>query len=563
MDCPPAGFGGRAAGRLAVNDVTRHDTGEDGRPSAQRFDEAFDVVVVGYGFAGAIAAVEAHDAGARVLLIEKMPFPGGISILSGGAVRCAFDAAEAFEYLKATNAGTTPDDVLRALAEGMAAAEDQVNALAERVGARINNKGAGALADLPGRKGGNYPFPGWKTFYNTKIDEVPNFDRYATYPRVRARPGAPGPLLFRVVEQNVSLRDIAVRLSTPAVRLIHDPGSGVQGVAVDTGRGRRAIKARCGVVLACGGFEGDVEMQRQFWQTKPVLTAATRGNTGDGIRMAQACGAALWHMWHFHGSYAYRHPDPDFPFALRVKRLPDWNPLYKDEMQVKMVWIIVDERGRRYMNECPPYMQDTTHRPMEMFDPETMSYPRIPSYLICDENGRKLYPLGDPRSNDPDYAYDWSDDNTKEIGNGILHQAGSIRGLAEKMEIDPDRLEATVGRWNEMCAQGRDDEFGRPPGTMMPIDTPPFVVGKVWPTVSNTQGGPVHNARQQVIDTWGEPIRRLYSAGELGSSFGHLYLSGGNVAECFVTGRIAGREVAALAAWDSNMAVGASIGEAK
>jgi hypothetical protein len=120
--------------------------------------------------------------------------------------------------------------------------------------------------------------------------------------------------------------------------------------------------------------------------------------------MAQACGAALWHMWLFHGAYAFRHPDPDFPFALRVKRLPDWNPLYKDEMKVKMAWIVVDQRGRRYMNECPPYMQDTSHRPMEMFDPETMSYPRIPSFLITDENGRKLYPLGDPRSNDPDYA---------------------------------------------------------------------------------------------------------------------------------------------------------------
>ena len=195
-------------------------------------------------------------------------------------------------------------------------------------------------------------------------------------------------------------------------------------------------------------------MQRQYWQTKPVLTAATRGNTGDGIRMAQACGAALWHMWLFHGAYAFRHPDPDFPFALRVKRLPDWNPLYKDEMKVKMVWIVVDQRGRRYMNECPPYMQDTSHRPMEMFDPETMSYPRIPSFLIADENGRKLYPLGDPRSNDPDYAYDWSDDNRKEIELGILQQANSIEGLAKLICVDAecsrqdDRpLERTLRRW--------------------------------------------------------------------------------------------------------------------
>jgi len=65
-----------------------------------RFAESFDVIVVGYGYAGAIAAIEASDAGARVLLLEKMPHAGGISIMSGGAVRSAFDGDKAFQYLK-------------------------------------------------------------------------------------------------------------------------------------------------------------------------------------------------------------------------------------------------------------------------------------------------------------------------------------------------------------------------------------------------------------------------------------------------------------------------------
>jgi predicted oxidoreductase len=67
--------------------------------------------------------------------------------------------------------------------------------------------------------------------------------------------------------------------------------------------------------------------------------------------------------------------------------------------------------------------------------------------------------------------------------------------------------------------------------------------------VSNTQGGPVHNARQQVINAEGQPICRLYAVGELGSAFGHLYMSGSNIAECFVTGEVAGREAASLRAW--------------
>jgi succinate dehydrogenase/fumarate reductase flavoprotein subunit len=81
---------------------------------------------------------------------------------------------------------------------------------------------------------------------------------------------------------------------------------------------------------------------------------------------------------------------------------------------------------------------------------------------------------------------------------------------------------------------------------MMPLDTPPYYAGAIWPVVSNTQGGPMHDPRQRVLNAFGEPIERLYVAGELGSIFGHLYLAGGNLTECFIGGQIAGTEAAAL-----------------
>jgi succinate dehydrogenase/fumarate reductase flavoprotein subunit len=62
---------------------------------------------------------------------------------------------------------------------------------------------------------------------------------------------------------------------------------------------------------------------------------------------------------------------------------------------------------------------------------------------------------------------------------------------------------------------------------------------------------PVHNAKQQIIDQFGDAIARLYAAGEMGSSFGHLYMSGSNITECFVNGRIAGHEVMMLQPWDT------------
>ena len=84
---------------------------------------------------------------------------------------------------------------------------------------------------------------------------------------------------------------------------------------------------------------------------------------------------------------------------------------------------------------------------------------------------------------------------------------------------------------------------------MLPIRHPPFYTIPVWPIITNTQGGPVHNARQQVVDPYGQPIPRLYSAGEMGSLFGHLYLLSGNNAECFIGGRIAGTNAAGESPW--------------
>ena len=75
---------------------------------------------------------------------------------------------------------------------------------------------------------------------------------------------------------------------------------------------------------------------------------------------------------------------------------------------------------------------------------------------------------------------------------------------------------------------------------MVPIDQAPSVYAPVWPIVSNTQGGPVHDAAQRILRPDGTPIPGLFAAGEMGSLFGHLYMSGGNIAECFVGGRLAG-----------------------
>ncbi len=80
---------------------------------------AYDVIVVGFGFAGGAAAVAAADRGARVLLLEKMPDPGGISITAGGGMRVYDDYDEAFRYVQASNDGRTPDEHIAPIVKGM------------------------------------------------------------------------------------------------------------------------------------------------------------------------------------------------------------------------------------------------------------------------------------------------------------------------------------------------------------------------------------------------------------------------------------------------------------
>lgn len=497
-------------------------------------NKTFDVVVVGYGYAGAVAAIHAADKGARVLLLEKAATPGGISICSAGGLRIADDADAAFTYLKASGGGKTPDDVLRQLADGMTGITAQVARLADGVGARIDSRSSPA----------NYPFDGYETFGFCYVDTIDGFDPRIAWPHVRG--SEQGALLFRLLEVNIDRRSrIETRFCAPAHRLLSENGA-VSGVILNDGE---EVRAPGGVILACGGFEADRQMQSQYWSGGPALSAAYAGNTGDGIRMAQAVGADLWHMWHWHGCYGYRLPDSAYPFGVRVKRFPDWTPTRSgaapDGLPV-MPWILLDQNGQRFMNEYEPYVQDTGGRALATYDSARQRHPRSPAFLVTDTAGVAMYPLGKPTRNDPLARYDWSNDNSAESASGLFQRMDDQAALAAHIGIAVEPIDASLSQWNSACAKMADKNYGRPQGSLHALRAP-YYVARVEPIVSNTQGGPVHDARQRVLDPFGSPIPGLFAAGECGSAFGHLYMSGGNLAECFIGGGIAGENAAARA----------------
>ncbi|MCL5960703.1 MAG: FAD-binding protein [Chloroflexi bacterium] len=496
------------------------------------WDMETDVLVAGYGLAGGVAAVVARQEGSEVLIIEKGQYPGGCSILAGGAVKCVDEVKAATRYLTEMSGGRVAPDLISTFAEGLAGNEDFVQKLAA-----LNNADVRRQPNFPGI----YPYPGKDTFYTCRVYSIPDF---TGFPWLRCHNKMAGVNLIKLIMDNVEARGIEARFSTPARRLETDDSGAVVGVIAESGGRELAVRARRAVILATGGFEHNRWLQQQHLQGTPFSSMAPLTHTGDGILMSQKVGAALWHMWLLHGSYGFK--TPDSPIAYRNPYEGPRNP------KRKMGWIVVDKLGSRYMNEYPPAPQDTGHRPMELFDPDLPGYPRIPSYVIFDRDGLNLGPIAHPIAF-PGYEYQWSDDNQKEIDKGWILQAGSLSELASSIKerlpqnealMDAERLEDTVNQWNRHV-KSRQDPLNRPPATMMPIASPPFYAAEVWPIIVNTQGGPVHNARQQVLDPFGQPIPRLYAVGELGSFFGHLYELGGNLGECFTSGRIAGRFAAA------------------
>ena len=134
-----------------------------------------------------------------------------------------------------------------------------------------------------------------------------------------------------------------------------------------------------------------------------------------------------------------------------------------------MPWILLNRDGRRFMNEYEPYMQDTGHRPFERYRPETQDFPSIPCWLVADEVGRQLYPWGQPMYNDRGLSMVWSRDNLAEVEAGIIGRADSLSDLAAAIGIALPVLERSVEGWNAACAGGADEDWGRPPTSMLPI----------------------------------------------------------------------------------------------
>lgn len=480
-----------------------------------------DLAVIGYGAAGAAAAITAARAGARVVLVEKQPRDAHYSStrMSGGLIMGANDADKASTYLDACAGGMIPIEVSRAWAERAV----QVQKWMRTIGIESVHMAGGWYPALPGFEA---------------IEVFAPLARGVDPSSIEFEKPAPGELAFKgpvpfgngqtlhdlLVEAVAAEPNISVLFGARARRLIEEQGR-VTGVALQQGGSSLTLAARHGVILACGGFEQDQELILNYLKAYPIYFYGSPANTGDGIRMAQAVGADLWHMNQMIGRAVghFRHPDGrELSFNISV------NP---------PGYVIVDKYGRRFANEYlqavskPNFYYELLH-----YDADLLGHPRIPAYWIFDRRRIEARPL----SGGSYGHYAWSPDNRAEIEMGWIKEARSVEEAARAAGcLDPGAAAAAVAIYNQSCASGQD-AFGRPASSLVPIDQPPFYCVPVYPGGATTNGGPRRDARGRILNAFREPIPGLFGAGELGGAIGVLYPSpGSNLGEAFAFGPIA------------------------
>lgn len=523
-----------------------------------------DVVIIGFGGAGACAAIEAADAKARVLILEKQPkethYPN--TRMSGGIFHSpdpSGDKAALKEYAKAMFSGENlpwklegeQPDVSDGLAEAWAQYSpgnlDFLKKLdLEFKGVPMSAFSGAAFPQFPGAKDSKYMVYG-SSFTGRASFDQPTKD----LPKAEKMNGE---AFFTVLREAVEKRGIKVLYGTPAKELIVGKKGEIIGVIAQKGGAEIACKAKRSVILTSGGYEYNKEMRRAFLEGPGVEGWAFYGtpeNTGDGIAMAITVGAALAKV----GKAASR-----IIAAVPIRHHGLKMGLITDSVGSPNS-IVVDNYGNRYDAETLITTDPSRYffyKEAVKFDILKLVYPRTPSWMVFDETFRTKRTVTSLGISTAGFGFvPWTKDNMDAVNRGWILKAETIEELAGKIKEHPENrklmeganLAKTISRFNEFCSKGKDEDFDRRPQSMAPIDKPPYYALPLYAGGPNTKGGIAANAKREVLNWKGDPIPRLYTAGEISSALKFVYQGGGNLTECIVMGRIAGKNSASLKPW--------------
>lgn len=529
-----------------------------------KFDKEADVIVLGFGGAGAATAITAADNGASVIIIERQPQATlrSNTRMSGGIFHCpdkTGDRKALKEYAKAMFSGENIPGKLEGeqpeVSDGLAQAwADYTPNLLDWMKSLDPKFQAFAT---PGFKGAAFPnFPGakdcgYQVYRASYPDRVNSAKSAYNFPKEQCMQGE---AFWKCLETGVFNRKdkIAVDYETRGRTLVKNDKGEVIGLIAEKDGKKVAYKARKAVVLCTGGYEYSKTMRQAFLEGPGVEGWAFYGtlyNEGDGIRMGLDAGAGMMKA----GKAASRiiMPAPIRHNGLRIGMI---TPVVGSGHA-----IVVNQQGKRYAAEHKVTKDPSRYffyKEAVRFNIDTLDYANSPSWFIFDETLRKAKPLVGTGISTPGYDFiDWgASDNSDAVKKGWILKADSIEELGKKIleqkdnggKMDPKVLAETVARYNEFCKEGEDKDFGRLKSTLQPVAEGPFYAVPLVAGGPNTKGGLAANAKREVLDWDLKPIPGLYAVGEIASALKFVYQGGGNLTETLVFGQVCGKIVATL-----------------
>ena len=460
------------------------------------WDEVTDVVVVGSGFAGLAAAIEAYNARAAVIVLEKMNAPGGNSIISDGGI-----AAAGTEMQKKLGIKDSPDLMYRDMLKAGLSINypDLVRQVTEKSNEVLR----------------------WSIDY-LGVEYMGRLDIFGGHsvPRCYTPVGVSGSAIIN--RQLTKLGEMGIKVRTHACfkTFIRDSKRRIIGVVVrdnysyknaESGVDKH-IGINKGVVLATGGFSSDVGFRsaQDPRLTKEIDTTNKPFATAEGLKEALKINAMPVQLSHIQLG----------PWGTPDEKGYGVGARFSDYIVFPYGIVVEPGSGKRIVNE--------------LADRKTISDAIL-------NIGHPCIGIADAKAVE---TTGWSIKSCLE--KGIVKQFEQLQELASCYGLSSDNFKLTVETYNSYIENKLDKEFGKkilPDAS--PISSPPYYGIRTWPKVHHTMGGVQINTRAQVIDINQIPIQRLYAAGEVtGGIHGACRLGSCAITECLVFGRIAGLNAA-------------------
>lgn len=444
----------------------------------------YDVIVIGTGMAGLVAALEAAENGAKVAILEKQvkPLFGGNTRLAGGS----FAVPEA--NTKEAKELYIEDFMRKSNYQADAAlTEDLANRVLDDL-AWLQEHGVEFLPPRP-----NAPY------------------------RVLLYTGAPGnyqgmPVALNTLLKKAEELGCEAWFETKATELLVDASGSVVGVRAKTSKGLVDFRGKA-TVIATGGFAGNKQMLEQ-WVGPDADQSMVRGikwATGDGHALAAGVGAQLIQMAGLD--------------TLHIAAVHPKNTAAANPSRVLPYCLGINKLGRRYVDESEGYVAHGK---------AAMNQPGLQVALVFDQNVYELPAAQEVK------------ENFNRLGIEFI-TANTLEELAAKISVPADAFRETVEKFNAAVVGDQAPTADPPKATCaMRVERPPFyAIYPLGPGITLTFGGIRINLRRQVLDPDGKPIGGLYAAGEcVGGYFVGDYVGGASLSRCLVDGRVAGRNAA-------------------